>query len=124
MVGYQSARVEYNSLLSQWLLSDQRQNVTARTRASQISYALGKHNWTISGDKYQCFEGKDYTLEMKLTACNHSQFTCNDGECVEMEKRCNQLADCKDASDELKCTILNLKEGYNRRVQLAERSKR
>ena len=58
VVGYQSAGIEYNSSLSQWVYSDPRLNVTARSRASQNSFALGKHNWTVSGDKYQCSEGK------------------------------------------------------------------
>ena len=116
IVGYNGARIEYDSLLSQWILSDPRLNVTARTRASHISYALGKHNWTISGDGYQCSEGKDYTLEMKLTGCNKTQFTCDNGQCVKMEERCNQLPDCKDTSDEMDCKMLVLKKGYNKRV--------
>ena len=60
IVGKQSARIEYNSALSQWVYSDPRFNVTAFSRASRNSFVLGKHNWTVSGDKYQCFEGKDY----------------------------------------------------------------
>ena len=60
MVGRQSAKIQYDSSLSQWIYSDPRLNVTAKSRASQNSFALGKHNWTVSGDKYQCFEGKDY----------------------------------------------------------------
>ena len=60
MIGYQSARIEYSFSLGQWILSDPRLNVTARTKASQISYALGKQNWTISGDQYPCSEGGDY----------------------------------------------------------------
>ena len=116
IVGLGSARIEYNSSLSQWVYSDPRLNVTARTRASQNSFALGRHNWTISGDKYQCSEGKEYTLEMKLTGCNSTQFTCNDGQCVKMEERCDQVPDCEDKSDELNCKILALEKGYNQRV--------
>ena len=53
---------------------------------------------------------------MKLTGCNKTQFTCDDGQCVTMEERCNQIPDCDDESDELNCKILKLKEGYNKRV--------
>ena len=116
MVGLGSARIEYNSSLSQWVYSDPRLNVTARSRASQNSFALGKHSWTISGDKYQCFEGKEYTLEMKLTGCTNTQFTCEDGQCVKMEERCDQMPDCVDETDEMDCRILALKKGYNQRV--------
>ena len=53
---------------------------------------------------------------MKLTGCNKTQFTCDNGECVKMEERCNQIPDCVDTSDELNCRILKLKSGYNKRV--------
>ena len=33
-----------------------------------------------------------------------------------MEKRCNQLPDCRDKSDERHCKILVLEEGYNKKV--------
>ena len=53
---------------------------------------------------------------MKLTGCNKTQFTCDNGDCVMMEERCNQIPDCDDESDELNCRILHLKAGYNKRV--------
>ena len=64
-------RIQYNSTLKQWVLTHLDRNVTARSRASLNSYLLGKHNWTISGDEenYECSEGKEYSLEMKLTGC-------------------------------------------------------
>ena len=116
IMGSFNTRIQYNSSLSQWVLSLIGRNVTARSSASPNSYLLGKHNWTISGDKFKCFKGKEYSLEMKLTGCNKTQFTCDDGNCIMMEQRCNQIPDCDDTSDELNCKILKLKEGYNKRV--------
>ena len=100
----------------QWIMSNPRLNVTARTSASQISYALGKHNWTIQGDKYQCYKGRDYEIQMKLTGCKKCEFTCDDGQCIPMEKRCDQEPQCKDESDERNCKILVLQHGYNKEV--------
>ena len=114
LVGPISARIKFDLSLSQWLYSDPRFNVTATAKASQKSYALGKHNWTVTGDK--CSEGNDYTLEMKLTGCNNTQFTCDDGECVKMVERCNQLPNCRDKSDEYGCKILALERGFDKRV--------
>ena len=53
---------------------------------------------------------------MKLTACKEGEFTCDDGQCVQMEQRCNQLPNCRDKSDEIGCEILRLDFGYNKRV--------
>ena len=68
MVGVTSSQIEYDSSLSQVVYSDPRLNMTARSRASQNSLVLGKHNWTVSGDSYQCSDGKEYTLGMKLNS--------------------------------------------------------
>ena len=55
-------------------------------------------------------------VEMKLTGCKKGEFTCDDGHCISMEKRCNQLQNCRDDSDEIGCDILKLNYGYNKRV--------
>ena len=74
---------------------------------------------------------KAYSKELKLSGCNQgfrfdfigtviqeeeAEFTCNDGQCVSMEKRCDQLPDCKDRSDEKGCQLFSLVEGYNKVV--------
>ena len=116
IVGTENAQIKYSSSLSQWVYTDLRLNVTARSRASQNSFALGKHNWTITGDYFQCSKGKDYEIELKLTGCNDNEFTCHDGHCIEMEKRCDQLPQCEDKSDEQNCKLLILEHGYNKEV--------
>ena len=95
---------------------DPRLNLTAILRASHMSFALGKQNWTISGDKHQCSEGNDYTIALKLTGCQENEFTCNDGQCIRMEERCDQLPQCEDKSDEQNCKLLVLEHGYNKKV--------
>ena len=35
--------------------------------------------------------------------CGNNKFTCDDGHCIDFEKRCNKVADCIDFSDELRC---------------------
>ena len=117
MIGKVSSQIEYNSTLRQWILYDSNSNITARTEASQISFALGKHNWTISGDSNACSEHKEsYTIEMKLSGCSQSEFTCDDGQCVKINQRCNQAPNCRDESDEVGCQFLVLRDGYKKRV--------
>ena len=43
------------------------------------------------------------------------EFTCNDGQCVSMRKRCGRLLDCDDRSDEENCNLVNLMTGYNKK---------
>ena len=51
-----------------------------------------------------------------MSGCQEGEFTCNDGQCVSMEQRCDQLPHCRDTSDEIGCDILNLKNSYNRNI--------
>ena len=97
------------------MYSDPRLNMIARSRASQNSFVLGKHNWTISGDKYQCSKDSD-EIELKLTGCKNHEFTCNDGQCIRMDKRCDQMPQCEDKSDEQNCKTLVLEYSYNKEV--------
>ena len=68
---------------------------------------------------------------MKLTGCFEGQFTCSDGECISMERRCDHVFNCRDRSypqvdplslellprsDERSCQLLDLEEGYNKIV--------
>ena len=68
-----------------------------------------------------CNGGKTYETELKMSGCQNGEFTCNDGQCVSMTERCNQLPKCRDESDEGNCQILILKEGYNMAVPPIEK---
>ena len=98
-----------------WILDAKDSNTTATSKASHASFALGKHNWTIKGDK-GCNGGESYAVELKMSGCHKGNFTCNDGQCVRLDQRCNQLPDCRDKSDEKNCKILLLEDGYNKEV--------
>ena len=98
-----------------WILDARDSNVTGISRASHASFTLGKHNWTIQGDK-ACYDEGPRVTELKISGCKKGNFTCNDGQCVRMDQRCNQLPDCRDKSDERNCNILVLEDGYNMEV--------
>ena len=116
-LGQYTTRIAYNATEAQWKLSEVDSDVTAVSSAIEVSYAIGKHAWTISNDSVSCYEGKPYTTELKLTGCaEKGEFTCNDGQCITMEERCNQLADCRDKSDEKGCQLIILEDGYNKDI--------
>ena len=56
---------------------------------------------------------------LKMTGCNpEGEFTCNDGQCIKMEERCDQVLDCRDGSDEIGCQIILFKnqDAYNKNI--------
>ena len=79
--------------------------------ATGDSLALGRHTVLIEEDP--CTKGKaDKTMVITLTHCDDDEYTCDDGNCVSMDVRCNRISDCPDASDESNCMILITGEGY------------
>ena len=117
LVGLKHSRIDYNKAGEKWVLTDAKSSVVAEARAAgEMSYVLGKHEWIFTGDEYKCHGGETYTTILKLTGCNLDEFTCNDGQCVSMELRCNQLTNCRDESDEMDCKLLILKNTYNKKV--------
>ena len=116
-VGKRRSQIKHDPSLGKWILEGKFSSAKAESKASQHSYALGKHNWTISKDSDKCSNGQSsYTIAMKLTGCKEDEFTCDDGQCIAMEERCDQLPNCRDKSDEIGCKILFLENGYNKRV--------
>ena len=115
--GDSSTQIRYNDSSEKWVLTDARTDLRAETSASKMSYVLGKHEWTVTNDVYSCNKGQPYTTMLKLSGCDPTgEFTCNDGQCVDMEERCNQIPNCRDESDEVDCRLLVLKSTYNMKV--------
>ena len=69
-------------------------------------YPFGRNYWENINDT-SCI-GTDDTLLLNLTPCNMSSFTCDNGFCIPMEKRCDQKLDCEDVSDEKQCQIISI----------------
>lgn len=115
--GFYRTRIEFNSSTSLWSMTDTLAAVSAVTYASKQSYVLGKHEWEITNDTHCNRKQPNYTTQLKLTGCDQEgEFTCDDGQCVRMEKRRNQLPNCRDKSDERGCQLLVLEGGYNMKV--------
>jgi hypothetical protein len=135
IVGLGHTQMRYNEMGGHWSLTDAKFDVTGESEATKVSYLLGKNQWTIHDDtlcnktlqrewtgqnmttgdnKYKTWYS--YTTQLKLTGCSEGQFTCDDGQCVAMEERCNQIPNCRDESDEENCMLFMLKRSYNKLI--------
>ncbi|XP_071749061.1 uncharacterized protein [Lepeophtheirus salmonis] len=69
-------------------------------------YPVGRNDWYITG-----FCSGEYHVIRKtrliLSKCNDAvDFTCNNGDCITLNKRCNEVSDCTDGSDEESCKTI------------------
>ena len=115
--------IEYHQDDALWHLSvvgTDNKGITAKTvatsKASKHSFLLGSSIWTVYEDNKDCFNGEPYKTVLKLSGCQDGEFTCNDGQCIKMEERCDQIVHCTDDSDENECTLIVFKSGYNKKV--------
>ena len=51
-----------------------------------------------------------------MTGCHDEEFTCWNGQCIPILNRCDQVAHCKDESDESVCHIVSMSKNYNKNI--------
>ena len=116
-IGLTGTMITFLPSTVEWKLDINLTKTKGLTSAEETSFILGRHEWNISGDSAQCNKGKPYTSQLKMSGCNtDGEFSCDDGQCVTMEQRCDQIPDCRDKSDERSCRMLVRDEGYNKEV--------
>ena len=64
---------------------------------------VGKRSWFLT--KSSCNQGLEENRVLLLSACDPGQFTCDNGECIDIVNRCDGFAQCKDLSDEKACIL-------------------
>ena len=98
-----------------WMDSKNNKSIATST-ATYNSLIIGVHEIDFSGvvdDK--CY--KDSVIRrIKFTTCTTGQFTCNGGQCIDIESRCDLNIDCEDLSDEENCQLTHLVGMYKRDI--------
>ena len=53
----------------------------------------------------------------RFSRCNFGdEFTCNSGECISLQKRCNGIDECDDGSDEHGCNLVDIPSSYDKLI--------
>ncbi|XP_066975450.1 uncharacterized protein [Macrobrachium rosenbergii] len=113
--GFRWTKIAWNNTLSAydytWILYQIAEpSVQAKmVRKSELDYPIGVHDFEVVGDK--CPGRK---IKLKLTSCPNGMYTCTDGSCIDISKRCDLELDCADSGDELNCDTVVLPTGYDK----------
>ena len=57
LVGEMTTQIRYMDSSEQWVMTDAVSSVRAESRATKLSYVLGKHEWTVTNDVFSCSKG-------------------------------------------------------------------
>ena len=87
----------------------------AETTSPFGKFLLGKRRLRISEDDGCESSQSNYTLDVIFSTCFDDEFTCDDGSCINMTKRCDNIRNCPyDISDETECTLLVIPPSYEK----------
>jgi len=82
----------------------------AQIESPKGTFLLGKRTLKVEGYD-RC--GTNYTQDVVFTTCFDDEFTCYDGTCINMTKRCDNIVNCPyDMSDEAECKLLEIPSSY------------
>ena len=103
----------------EWIWVDRKNhNGMATSNSRSDSLFIGINNVNFQNTSDICVKGKlNKIVKVKMTTClTGNQFTCDDGICISMDKRCDQSINCNDGSDELNCAMIEMGNNYNSKI--------
>ncbi|KAG0726210.1 Gamma-aminobutyric acid receptor subunit rho-3 [Chionoecetes opilio] len=96
-----------------WRLVNQWTNQTlAKIHAHNLFYPVGLREWQLTTDYDICGKKKDTKHFLSLSTCLDLEYTCGDGSCVNLSRRCDLRTDCPDNTDEIGCDKLQRPKDY------------
>ena len=113
-----SSAWELVELTKEWNPSEGSLKLLASVKSTMTNMALGMNLWTVYNDSKECNinDGEAYTTTLSFSVCNDTQFACQDGNCVPMERRCDGKIDCYDKSDEMECNLIVFESSYSKGI--------
>ena len=119
--GYRRLLLKFDVESKEWNLHDRAKirTFTNRTKHAykdeDLGYPAGRKMWSV-GKTNRCYDRKEMNY-ITLSSCKVTEeFTCSNGQCISLFKRCDRHYDCYDRSDEKSCHKFILQNGYDKDV--------
>ena len=104
--GFSSSSIQWNNEMTRWEMTD---TTTEEVIASLSSreFPVGEGMWKLHS-RNTCIKPPN-NLEQKLmfSNCGQFEYTCSDGTCIPIHKKCDFVPDCFDKGDEKNCQLLH-----------------
>ncbi|XP_047739550.1 uncharacterized protein LOC108670860, partial [Hyalella azteca] len=116
LTGYRHSDIFWDNETQAWKLASKKTPGSSALHIpdSPSDYPLGKKTWEVKSQI--CGYSRGEKVQLTLSACIFGQYTCDDGSCIALRKKCDLRMDCPDNSDETKCTLLSIPVGYSNTI--------
>ena len=114
--GYKKTNILFHDESQSWNISiksghPQTFSADYSTLHSGVAYPAGRRQWRMT--EPPCGTD-DELMDLALSKCKFpTQFTCDSGDCSDINNRCNEQKDCMDGSDETACEMVAIPLSYN-----------
>ena len=88
-VGPKGWVISRNKTDKRWRMTHYHYTHLTLTMLDQDSLPLGRPKWMV--DNNACQEGQTSTEILQMSGCEEDQFTCDDGKCLQISQRCNNI---------------------------------
>ena len=96
-----------------WTASGRLFNLTM-PRSYKTIYPVGRSSW-YSFDANCPLHDANVMNVITFSRCEFGQeYTCNSGHCIDIQKKCNRIQDCRDNSDEEDCSLVVVPHSYEK----------
>ena len=75
-------------------------------------FPLGRQKWNLIQGDTICNNEIGSSIQLTFSTCYPGKFTCDSGQCVPLEERCNIELNCEDQTDENNCVGLKIGSNY------------
>ena len=106
-VGPKGWIISRNEFSKQWQMNHTHYPHLTLTMLDTDALPVGRHSWRIENSV--CTQGETSSQVLLMSACKESEFTCDDGKCLNMTQRCNNI--------EVRMNILHVTSFFYSKIQ-------